>query len=89
MTKSELIAAIAAEGHKKSDVAAILESLARVVQTAAAEGHTVEIPGLVRISTTVRPARMGRNPATGADVQIPEKCVVKARPTAALSKAVA
>lgn len=89
MTKSELIAAIAAEDHTKAEVAAILESLARVAQTAVAEGHTVEIPGLVKISAAVRAAREGRNPATGKTIQIAEKRTSKVKAVSALQKAVA
>lgn len=89
MTKSELIAAIATEGHTKAEVAAILESLSRVVQAAVAEGHTVEIPGLVKIGTTVRAAREGRNPATGATIQIAEKRTAKVKAVSTLQKAVA
>ena len=37
------------------------------------------LPGMVKLVVQTRKARMGRNPATGESIQIPEKTVVKAR----------
>ena len=37
------------------------------------------LPGMVKLVVQTRKARMGRNPATGQSIQIPEKTVVKAR----------
>jgi len=37
------------------------------------------LPGMVKLVVQKRQARMGRNPATGAAIQIPAKTVVKAR----------
>lgn len=37
------------------------------------------IPGLVKLVVQKRKARQGRNPATGATIDIPAKTVVKAR----------
>lgn len=83
MTKSELIAAIAADTRlAKHNVEIVLESASRVIAAhfAAADPHTdaeVTLPGLGKLKTTTRAARTGRNPQTGAAVEIPERVVVK------------
>lgn len=83
MNKSELIAAIAADTRlAKHNVEIVLDSLARVVSDhlAGADPHVdaeVTLPGLGKLKTTTRAARTGRNPATGAPVEIPERVAVK------------
>jgi len=83
MNKSELIAAIAADTRlAKHNVEIVLDSLARVVSghLAGADPHVdaeVTLPGLGKLKTTTRAARTGRNPATGAAIEIPERVVVK------------
>jgi DNA-binding protein HU-beta len=83
MNKSELIAAIAADTRlAKHNVEIVLDSLARVVSghLASADPHVdaeVTLPGLGKLKATTRAARTGRNPATGAPVEIPERVAVK------------
>ena len=83
MNKSELIAAIAADTRlAKHNVEIVLDSLAKVVSghLAGADPHVdaeVTLPGLGKLKTTTRAARTGRNPATGAPVEIPERVAVK------------
>lgn len=83
MNKAELIAAIAADiDMKKVDVETVLESAGRVIaQHFAAADAGVDaaavLPGLGKLKTTTRAARTGRNPATGAPVEIPERVAVK------------
>lgn len=88
MNKSELIAAIHSELEseslpvKRATIEAVIESLGRVVTMhfAGAYPHVdaeVPLPGLGKLKTTTRAARTGRNPATGAPVEIPERVAVK------------
>lgn len=83
MNKSELIAAIAANVElPKRDIETVLEAAGSVIAEhfAAADPHTdaeVTLPGLGKLKTTTRAARTGRNPATGAAIEIPERVVVK------------
>lgn len=83
MNKSELIAAIAADTRlAKHNVEIVLDSLAKVVSghLAGADPHVdaeVTLPGLGKLKATTRAARTGRNPATGAPVEIPERVAVK------------
>jgi len=78
MTKSEIIAgiAVAAEISKKQAGVA-LDALVQMAYKGAANGF--KIPGLGKLVKIQRKARMGRNPATGATIQIPAKKVLKFR----------
>lgn len=78
MTKAEFVAAIAAEmGGDKKTAAAALDALAAVVTRTVAEGGTVGLPGIGKVSGRARPARTVRNPATGAMVEKPADRQVK------------
>lgn len=90
MNKSELIAAIAADTRlAKNNVEIVLDSLAKVVtdHLAGADPHVdaeVTLPGLGKLKTTTRAARTGRNPATGASIEIPERVALKFAPVKSL-----
>jgi len=80
LTKAELTANIAAmTGYSKAVVGFVLDQLAREVQEQIAAGEVVTVPGIVKLTPKAKPARVGRNPATGAEVQIPAKVVVTAK----------
>ncbi|ARU30874.1 hypothetical protein CAP31_03740 [Sulfuriferula sp. AH1] len=73
----------------KADVSAFLESLATASTIALATGGEVMLPDICKISVTTRAARTGRNPATGAEVEIPAKRVPAFKAVKALKDAVA
>lgn len=78
MTKKELIAKIAEEsGHKKADVEQILDSLGSVAAAELLGGGEVPLSGLGKLKAKESKARVGRNPKTGAPVNIPAKTAVK------------
>ena len=83
MNKAELIAAIAANVElPKRDIDAVLEAAGTVIAqhfAAADAGVDAEVvlPGLGKLKATTRAARTGRNPQTGAPVEIPERMTVK------------
>ena len=89
MTKSQLMDALASKtGHTKKEVVAFLEA---VVETAYEETKTngeFSIPGLGKLVKKDRKARMGRNPATGEQIHIPAKTVLKFRIAKAAKDAV-
>ena len=87
MTKSAIIAKVAekAEISKKQSKAA-LEALAALACKEAKNGFTV--PGLGKLVLVQRKARMGRNPATGEQIKIAAKKVVKFRVAKACKDAV-
>ncbi len=72
MTKSELIATVADKSgldRKQADkaVAAIFDS----IKKALIEGDKVQIIGFGTFENRTRSARKGRNPRTGAEIDIP------------------
>ena len=72
MNKTELIAAVAeASGKSKADVKDVLDALtAQIVKTVKA-GDEISLVGFRTFKSAKREARTGRNPATGATIQIP------------------
>lgn len=77
-TKSQIIAKIAEDaGITKVEAKAALESLIAQAYSGAEEGFTV--PGLGKLVKQERAERMGRNPATGDQIKIPAKTVLKFR----------
>ncbi|MFH1077841.1 MAG: HU family DNA-binding protein [Patescibacteria group bacterium] len=80
MTKSQLMDAIASKtGHTKKDIAAVIESMVELAYNQTKKAGEFSIPGLGKLVKKHRAARVGRNPATGAEIQIPAKTVVKFR----------
>jgi len=77
MTKSELITKLAARFPQlvvkdaELSVKAILDAMADKLTA----GERIEIRGFGSFSLNYRPPRLGRNPKTGAKVQVPEKYV--------------
>ena len=87
MTKTQLVAQLAEQVCVTKKQAG--EMLAALVDTAykqAKLGFT--IPGLGKLVLMKRKARLGRNPATGAQIKIPAKTVVKFRVAKACKDAV-
>src|SRR6266704_2929238 len=78
LTKSEITASLAeTTGLTKEQVAQTLEALATLAYKNAKDSFT--IPGLGKLVLVDRQARVGRNPATGEQISIPAKRVVKFR----------
>ena len=71
---------------KKKVAAAFIEELANLAYREAKNSFT--IPGIGKLVLVNRAARLGRNPATGAQIQIPAKTVVKFRVAKACKDAV-
>lgn len=80
MTKSQLMDAIASKtGHTKKDIVGVLEAMVNIAYSETKKNGEFTIPGLGKLVKKHRAARMGRNPATGAEIKIPAKTVVKFR----------
>jgi integration host factor subunit beta len=77
MTKSELIQRLAeANPHLyQRDVERIVTIIFEEITTALARGDRVELRGFGAFSVKERAARVGRNPRTGAPVQVAAKYV--------------
>lgn len=90
MTKSDFIAALAAEaGVKKTEAEAFLAAQALVIRNALKGDDEVTIPNIGKLGTTKRAAREARNPSTGATITVPAKTVVKFKPAKDLADHVA
>ena len=78
MTRTELIDALATESNTdRKEAKVFLEALTAVVERVIREGGEVPFKGLGKFKVQHRKARIGRNPLTGAPVDIPAKTVVK------------
>lgn len=72
MTKAELIDKIAAgAGLSKSDAAKALDSTLNAVKASLKKGQKVTLVGFGTFAIVKRKARKGRNPRTGAVINIP------------------
>ena len=77
-TKTQIIAGMAeAAGISKVQAKAALEALVDMAYKGAKDGFT--IPGVGKLLKQRRKARKGRNPATGEEIKIPAKTVLKFR----------
>jgi DNA-binding protein HU-beta len=87
LSKSQIAAAIADKsGLSKKQAAEILEQIAQLAYKNAK--NTFTLPGLGKLVLVNRAARIGRNPATGEQIQIPAKRVVKFRVAKAAKDAI-
>ena len=78
MTRTDLIDDLAVRsGMDKKDVKALLEHLTAMVEAEIRKGGEVPLKGLGKFKVQRRQARVGRNPLTGLEIQIPAKTVVK------------
>ena len=71
MNKSELIAALAEKTElSKKDAEKALNSFVDAVSGSLAKGEKVQLIGFGTFDVKKRPARMARNPRTGAEIKI-------------------
>ena len=78
MTRTETIEELANRtGLEKKEVKNFLEHLTSLVEDVIRQGGEVPLKGLGKFRVQHRKARVGRNPITGAEIQIPAKTVVK------------
>jgi DNA-binding protein HU-beta len=78
MNKQELVDAVAAAtGESKAATGEAIDAFIGAITTAVTKGDTVQLIGFGSFSTGARAARTGRNPATGAEIQIAAAKTVK------------
>ena len=71
MNKGELIEAVAAsEGCSKAAAESTVNTVLNTIKQGVVSGGKVQIAGFGTFSVRSRKARMGRNPQTGAAIQI-------------------
>lgn len=71
MNKTELVAAVAEKtGMTRAAAAEAVNALLDTVTNTLAEGEDIAMPGFGTFTVRERAARTGRNPQTGAEMQI-------------------
>lgn len=90
MNKTQLIDSIAGqEGLTKAGAGRVLDNLLDTIQSALAKGDDVAVVGFGRFVVKETAARKGRNPQTGAEVNIPAKRVPRFIPGSVFRASVA
>jgi len=90
MNKGELIDAVSKmTQHPKAQTEEMFNSFMAVIQNALTSGNSVQMIGFGTFAVEERAARIGRNPATGEELKIPAKRVVKFKVGGKLKDAVA
>ncbi len=81
MNKGDLINRIAENANlSKAQATEALTATLSAISDSLKEGDRASLVGFGTFSVTARKAREGRNPATGATIQIPAKNVIKFKP---------
>jgi DNA-binding protein HU-beta len=90
LSKSQLLSALADKTNlSKKDVDGFLEAITEIAYKEAKSVGKFTLPGFGILKLVQRAARTGRNPATGATIQIPAKTVVKMTLSKACKEAIA
>lgn len=85
MSKKDLIDAVAKDAELTKEKATVaVDALLEHIRGAMREGNEVRIPDFGTFKVTKRKAREGRNPATGATINIPASRVPKFSPSKGL-----
>lgn len=84
-TQAELIAAVAKDaGVSQADAGRVLEAIVKNIHSSLIDGGDVRVSNLGVFDTAARAEREGRNPATGATINIPASRVPKFSPSKGL-----
>jgi DNA-binding protein HU-beta len=90
MNTADIAEALAAADDKltKTQAKALVDGVFKAIAEAATKGEEVSIPGFGKFKIQDKPARTGRNPATGAAVEIAASKKVAFTPAKQLKDAV-
>jgi DNA-binding protein HU-beta len=89
MTKAQIVSHFAEKFEiSKKMASAIIDEVAALAVSETKKTGSFTLPGIGKLVLVKRKARMGRNPATGAEIKIPAKTVVKMRIAKAAKEAV-
>jgi DNA-binding protein HU-beta len=90
MNKTEFVAPMTAHGAiTKKDAEHFLAIFADTLRDGLRKDPRIALPGIGVFSVEERAARSGRNPATGQEIQIPARQVVKFKAAKEMAEAVA
>jgi len=80
MTKAQIVSHFAAKFKvSKKTASDMIEEVAALAVSETKKAGSFTLPGIGKLVMVKRKARMGRNPATGAEIKIPAKTVVRMR----------
>jgi DNA-binding protein HU-beta len=89
VNRSQLLNALAERNDmSRKEADAVVTSLVDLITETVATGEDVTISGFAKFRRVDRPARMGRNPATGETIKIAAKRQAKVTPLKAFKDAV-
>lgn len=89
MTKPELVDAVAkSTGMKKMDASNAVDAVFNAITDTLGKKEQVSIAGFGTFDVRARAARMGRNPRTGEQINIPESTACVFRPGKKMKDAV-
>src|SRR5580692_7055951 len=89
MNKRELARAVAVQADVElKTVVSVVDAFTDVVTAVVSKGEPVSIPGFAKFVKVDRPARMGRNPATGEAIRIKASKKARITPVKAFKDAV-
>ncbi len=89
MNKSQLIDVMAAKADlTKADAKKALDAFIEATGEALKSGDRIALIGFGSFSITKRSARTGRNPQTGAEINIPAKSIIKFKPGSELADSI-
>ncbi|MBI1407022.1 MAG: HU family DNA-binding protein [Caulobacter sp.] len=91
MNTADIIDAVASSDDKltKAQAKAVVDGVFAAIRDAAVKGEEVSIPGFGKFKVQDKPARTGRNPSTGATIQIAASKKVSFQAAKALKDALA
>lgn len=89
MNKTELVSVVSEKTEfSKKESAQIVDALFASIEEALAKGEKVQLIGFGTFEVRERATRKGRNPQTGAEIEIPASKVPAFKPGKALKDAV-
>ena len=89
MTKGQFVGYMAEKIElSKKNTAFFLDEMVALAKSELKKAGSFVLPGVGKLVLQKRKARIGRNPATGAEIKIPAKTVVKMRIAKAFKEAV-
>ena len=89
MNKTELINNVAEKAAiSKNAAKTAIEAFTDTIMCTLQKNEKVVIVGFGTFSTTIRKARIGRNPKTGGRIEIPQKTIAKFKPGKEFKEAV-
>ena len=90
MNTADLVDQVASEGKlTKAQAKQLVDGVFAAIRDAAVKGEEVSVPGFGKFKVQKKPARTGRNPSTGAAINIAASRKLSFQPAKAMKDALA